>query len=333
MLRQEMKTINVTDEELRRLRCIGSGGFGTVFADNANECTIKKYHDFIKSDCHVSIPNPCLRMKKKKFKRLNKRDNMIKYTDVFVELVYQGFKFVGVKKKLYCGETLDKLGSMPLTIKKDMMSKLIRNAQELTKNKIYTLDFKANNVILTTHGEIKIIDLDDVLTKVTLLPNFYYKKKSLKKLKDTIIYYFYNNQFYFSSEVARKITSGPENNQDLQKKMSYNELQELVNSIKMERNIIILEYQDISKIDLSLLKSYMTDNELFLVLAFNGNALFRNEKAISLIETLNDAGIDVYDIFKYDDDCYESDIESYINAHESTNVHIYDDKFKVLKRK
>ena len=75
----------------------------------------------------------------------------------------------------------------------------------------------------------------------------------------------------------------------------------------------------------------MIDNELFLVLAFNGNALFRNEKAISLIETLNDAGIDVYDIFRYDDDSYESDIESYINAHESTNVHIYDDKFKVLK--
>jgi len=332
MLRQELKTINVTDEELRRLLCIGSGGFGTVFADNVNECTIKKYHDFVKSDYHVYVPNPCLRMRKKKFKRLNKRDNKIKYTDVFVELVYQGSKFVGVKKKLYCGETLDKLGSMPLTIKKDMMNKLIRNAQELTKNKIYALDFKANNVLLTTHGEIKIIDLDDIFTKVTLLPNFYYKKKSLKKLKNTIVYYFYKYQDSFSFEVRKRISNGVVNKSSLKKTRNYEQLEDFVNSIQFEGNIMIVEYANLVNIDLTVLKKYIEDNGLSLVIAFKYDVLFSDEKAITIINKLNDFGIEVYDVFKYFKD-YQQEVDNYIISHDADNIHTYDEGFKVLEKK
>lgn len=332
MTDSKLKSINVTDEELRRLRRIGSGGFGTVFADSANECTIKKYHDFVKSDCYICVPNPCLKIKKRKFKRLNRRDNRIKHSDVGLELVYQGHKFVGVKKKFYYGETLDKLENLSLSLKKEIATKLIRNAKELTEQKIYNLDYKTNNVLLTKHGEIKIIDLDDIFTKVTLLPNYFYKKKSLDKLKKTIIYYFYNNQFHFSSDVADKITGSPENNPNLQEKMTYSELQDFVDSIKMEGNIIIIKSQDVNKIDLGVLKKYIDDNNLFLVLAFSGETLFTNEKAISLIKTLNDSGIDVYDVFKYSND-YDSDVNNYIISHDSINIHTYEDEFKVLKRK
>ncbi len=325
-----LKSITITDEELKRLRFIGSGGFGSVFADENDECTIKKYHDKVKSlDYYAN--NPCLRIKRKKFKRLNRLAGKIKYTDVGLELVYNGFRFIGVKKKYYDGKTLDKLENISFDEKKIITAKLIRNAKELTSHRIYNLDYKTNNVLLTKQGEVKIIDLDDIYTRVTFFPNYFHKRKSLRKLKETIIYYFYRNQYEFSSDVAKMVTSSPENNPTLQKDMSYEELHDFVNEIQLEDNILIIKTSCINKINKQALKKYVDDNNLFVVLALDKNTLHYNEKAVVAIKTMNDCGIDVYDIFKYSDD-YSQDVENYMKSHGCINVHTYEEDFKILKK-
>ena len=64
----------------------------------------------------------------------------------------------------------------------DFIRNPLEATNKLTDQKIYPLDYKLNNVIYTSQGQVKIIDLDDQLTKVTLIKNPYYFYKSTRRL-------------------------------------------------------------------------------------------------------------------------------------------------------
>lgn len=331
-----IRKISITEEELRKLKSAGSGAFATVFADKEKMVAIKRYHEYIKGNCCSDAKNPCLNANLRKYKRLNLRDEKIKYTDTFVELVYEGFKFIGVKKKYYEGTRLDKIGSRTLTEKKTILTKLIRNAKELVFHRIYNLDYKSDNALVTNDGEVKILDLDDIWTKVTLLPNPIYESISRRKLQQTIVNIIYSYQPYLPHVISKNITSCPENNQKLLKLLSYKQLQKFVESVNFEKKIIVIDAKEIYKIDINLLKKYMAENELVLVLAVDINTLFAYEKLKDIFDYLENKDVCVYDVFKYKENYeenYEEARQSYINSHETTDLHVYEDDFKVLKKK
>lgn len=327
-----LKKVSITEEELRKLKSVGTGTYATVFADGDKKIVIKKYHEYIKNFDWSIAKNPCLNIRWRKYKRLNSRDKKIKYTDTFVELVYEESRFIGVKKKYYEGDSLNKIDSRTLTVKKKILLELIKNAKELTSHRIYNLDYKPDNLLVTNDGEVKILDLDDVWTKVTLLPNPIYERISRRKLQQTIINIIYSYQPYLLDIIEKKVTNCPENNPKLSKLLSYKQLQEFVESVNFEKKIIVINAKEIFNLDMILLKSYMTDNDLALVLAIDTCTFFAYEKLKDIFSYLDDWNICVYDVFKFQKN-YEEARQSYINSHETTDLHIYDDSFKVLKKK
>lgn len=189
---------SITDKDLKGMKCLGSGNFGTVYTDGIN--VIKVWHKFCKTEDLSLVKNPCYRMDRansRRFRRLNKKSNSLIFSDVGVEEVYLNHSYAGVKKKYYDGLTLDNLLYLSLEEKKSILLKLIRNIEELINNNIYSLDCKLDNVMVTKDGEVKIVDLDDVFTKVSTIANPFYKRKCLLGLKKTIIHFLYYNQFQF----------------------------------------------------------------------------------------------------------------------------------------
>lgn len=327
----KIKKVSITEEELSKLKNVGHGSYATVFADEEKKIAIKKYYTYVNNLWEFGR-NPCLDIKERYYKRLNTRDKRIKYTDTFVELVYKGCRFIGVKKKYYEGISLDKIGSRTLTEKKEILTKLIRNAEELAFHKIYNLDYRSNNVLVTNDGEVKILDLDDVWTKVTLLPNPIYERKSRWKLQQTIINVIYDYQSFILSYMTKKITSSPKNNPRLQKQLSYKQLQDLVESVNFEKKIIIINEKEIYNLNINLLKNYMTDNDLVLVLAINTETSYWGDRLKDIFSYLDNQNICVYDVFEFKEN-YEEARQNYINSHETTDLHVYEDDFKVLKKK
>lgn len=249
-----------------------------------------------------------------------------------MELVYQNLKFIGVKKKFYEGSTLDNLYGLPLSTKKDISTKLIRNVEELNNNRIYNFDYKEDNVLLTVDGEVKIIDLNDIATIATLFPNRFYRKKSLQKLRNTILEYLYYNLTNFSDDIKSMVANYPRNTPILQDKFSCDDLNKFVNSIRMEKNIIIIRDNFIKKLDLTMLRNYLHDNGLFLVIAFDKNTLFSDEKIIDLIKYLDKYGIDVYDIFKYSDN-YDVVVNDYTLSHDCSDTYTDGNSLKIFLKK
>jgi len=183
--------LNITSEEINSLERIGSGSFGTVyFKDNK---AYKIYHEMIKIDSYIIEKNPSLKLREIKIKRLLERSKKLKYTDLIEDIIYVDGKFGGIVMPYYDGETLLNTKDKPLKEKIDISKKLVRNAKELTKHRIYSLDYSLRNIMLVDN-EVKIIDLDDYNTEVTMLPSLAHKRSVVLSLDDTIKSYF-NDSF------------------------------------------------------------------------------------------------------------------------------------------
>jgi len=328
--------ISISNEELKQMKILGSGVYGAVrLAPNQGK-VIKRYHEYIKGYAGESLRNPCLSPKRRKFRRLNSRNKYLSYSDTEVELVYdENGTYIGVLKKFYDGETLDKMVHLPLSLKKDAYFQLIRNSKELMKARIYNLDYKNDNVIYTMNGNVKIIDLDDGWTRATIIPNYLYKIFCLNKIRRMILELFYYNQMNFPQSITSDLVNSFSKDEN-KVGLSFRGLNKLVRNIEMEENIIIVKNKDIKEIDISLLKKYIVENKLYLVIAFSVheekcyNDLYGGLK--SNIIHLKNNGIDLYDIFKYHTN-YNDSLEEYITSHDSKNVYTYENEGFVYKKK
>ncbi len=328
----ELRKITIDVRDLHNLKNVGKGTYGTVFADLENEIAIKQYNEYIKGEFGGHSRNPCLIVRRRKFKRLNARNEKLKYTDTSVELVYDGFRFIGVKKKYYKGSAFDKVDGKSLSTKKELLRKLIRNSKELYQNRIYNLDCRVENVLVTDDDEVKILDLDDIFTKVTLLPNLIYRLICLKKLQEVIIDFMYDNQMYFSSSFNQRLVNKPTENKRLSSCPSYSKLQRLVDSIKFEGNIVIVKAEEIENIDIKILRNYLEENGLSLVLAVDRKIRYYYDFLEEKFSYLEKNNIPIYDIFRCGDN-YDEAVNNYISSHDCYNTHVYEDGFKVFRKK
>lgn len=326
----------ITKEDLEKLRYIGSGAFGAVYTDE--DITIKKYHSLVKTDLGNLVRNPCLKLQKRKFHRLNERDKKIQYTDTAVDEVYIDGEFSGVKKKYYDGQVLQKFGSCPLTVKKQYLRELVRNAKELSKNKIYYFDYKANNVIVTRQGQIKIIDLDDSYTKATLFQNLHYRGVSLRKLRDMAVDFLYDHQLDFPESVIDKIENNPKKDMKDVWTISYEKLDTYIRDFKVEDRILVLDMANVKELDLNFIKEMIDKNQLVVVLGCRRKITrfdYNSDLVKECIDYLKAHGIAVYDLFLIEEkETLEEKLEDYIVAHETDEVFSYDsDKKELQKRK
>lgn len=327
-----IRKIDIPFFEFNNLKFIGKGSVADVYKANNEESVIKKYHEKLITGNDYYCNNPCIRPNKIKFRRLNKKNELIKYTDLDVALVYCDGKFIGVLKKLYEGKTLCENFGIPLKLKKYILFDLVRNTYELAKNNIYSLDIKTNNVIFTINNEVKIIDLDDLYTRVTLLPHYLLNQKVVKNLQDTILDFMYYNLLNIPYSIVEKISNTPKEIEKREHENPYDSLLRLIGFIEMEGNVIIVKLSYLINIDLVILKKYMEENGLSLVISYDKRERLSEENFDIISNKFKDIGIEIYDIFNYEED-YEQEFNNYIISHDCFNVHTYEEKFKVFEKR
>jgi len=196
--------INITREELNKLERIGAGNFGTIYLKENK--AYKIYHEMVKTEYHTLHKNPSLKYRKHKLNRLIKLDKKLTLTDLVQDVIFVDGKFGGVVMPYYDGDTLIKTKEDPLKNKIEIAKKLIESSKELTEHHIYPMDYKLNNIMLVS-GEIKLIDLDDFFTKITLLPHPSLKRETIFGLDETIKAYFYDSNFFPLKNDLRKYFS------------------------------------------------------------------------------------------------------------------------------
>ena len=181
--------INISNEEIEKMDRIGSGNFGTTYLYKNK--TYKIYHSHVKATNELfnikeMIKNPSLKYDYIKYNYLKHINAKLEYTDLIDDVLYIDGKFSGIIMPYYSGDTFYDRKNDPIEKKVAMTRQLLLNAKELTNNRIYPLDYKLDNMMINGK-EIKIIDLDDVKTKVL---NPVYKDQSIEVLDKSIKNFF-----------------------------------------------------------------------------------------------------------------------------------------------
>ena len=321
--------IEMTNDEIKNLKYIAAGTFGTVYLKD--NLAIKIYREYIRDDFREMQPNPCLRIRKGKFARLNKRNDKLLYSDTQLDELYIDGEFRGVVKKYYEGEIFETLKLKPIDFKKEKSLELIRNVRELNRHLIYCLDCKEDNIIVTDLGEVKLIDLDDCLTLVPFLPNPLWKKLCFSKTKKAITNIFYDNLLDFDDTISSHV-SNYANQETLRKSKNYSMLKKNINSIRSVHDILFIKLIDILDVDLIFLKNFLDNNSINLVIAINNSdVLFKRQFILDIFDYLETHDISIYDIFSFTNN-YEEKINEYIISHDSRNNLLFQDN-KILEKK
>lgn len=175
------------DDDLNLFK-IGDGTFGSVYQIDS-KIAYKIYRDRVDCGRGLFFPNPVFNLPMKRFLRLKKRCEKLKYTESIQDFISIDGKFGGIVIPYYEGETLDYYTNSSFSVKRDLSYQLIRNHKELIHHFIFPRDYKLNN-IMVSNGEIKILDLDDTFTICPLFPSSTYKKESNLSLSKFFIDFF-----------------------------------------------------------------------------------------------------------------------------------------------
>jgi len=243
-------------DEIYKGHILGRGSFGTVY--KFQNKAIKKYHRLGKQ-------------KLLKFKLMKARKPKIKYTFLVEDLLYIDGQFSGVVYPYIEGENLYKIvRDLNAFEKSDLANQIIRNAKELTNNAIYPTDYRLPNIILDIDGNIRIIDLDDKYTYVTLFPSPLLLGDSLISLKNLLIHFLESDSF----DVYRPHINGLEKYteaQRLSKKLvlSYKPLQQYVDNRLKPITIIFINIDSANifyEINLELVDKIVANTNCKIVL-------------------------------------------------------------------
>lgn len=277
--------IKIDRSELKDLEYIGSGTFGTVYKKD-DKTAYKIYHITVKDSIRgIGVYNPCFTLSKVHYSALLSRSKKLKYSGGIKDFIYVDGMFGGVKIPYYEGTTLDKLLDKPLKLKIELSNQIIRNCKELTGKLIYPTDYKLNNIVLC-NDEIKLIDLDDKRTQVSLTPNPIIRSYSINALGETIqtLLKMYNHH-PIPLKVAKKITR----NKSFYS-FRYNKIEEYLNNMKKEKNIIFINKES----DIQKLKELINNNDFKIVYIINDKCL-EEEPYLELINKFKLNNIELYD--------------------------------------
>lgn len=317
--------MNISQEEFDKLEYINKGAFGYVF--KKNNIALKRYRNNVKLRYGEYPVNPCLKFKRTRLNRLKKRAQNIEHTDLIFDYLYINGDFAGVCTVYYDGPILANTINYSFNKKKTFGKEIVRNAMELTNQKIYPLDYKCDNVMLDKDEKVKIIDLDDILTKVTIFPNRILLKRSLESLKRMLIIYFHSNQLDVPNDLLAKLTNNPRKFDYLSNKnLSYKSLEKLIDYEGIANNFLFLDSEDFIKINLKELGAFIKEQELKLVLLFNKRDLANSEIKKHVITRIKNNELPIYDAIYYRDLEKEDKIDEYINCNNTINCYGYQKK-------
>lgn len=303
--------INMTEEQFHQLNYISHGGFGCTY--HYKNILFKKYHEFVKTNYHTLMYNPCLKRSKFKFALMKKKNEQLKYTDLIIDTFSIDHKFSGVCYPYYDGTTMfEKKSIHSFNKKKKIILQLVRNAKELTDHKIYPQDYKLNNIMVIGENQtVKIIDLDDILTKFSHLPNKKYFNNSLYALKGTI------NSFLETSRVNQNfnylLERYNENKHYYQNNsVNYSDILNYISWHDQKRNFLFIDFIDINQNNISILKKLIEKYQVKVVINLKQAQLFSSEieKKFSL---LSENHIPIFDTFELENNSYEQDVPNYLN--------------------
>ena len=193
--------IHISEKDLDSYRNISCGKFGYVYQVD-DDTAYKIYIPTLYTSWGGEYKNPALKFSKKKFERLIKAGKTLQYTDVLNDIIFIDNKFAGISLPYYDGGVITSIVNKSYDKKVNVSKQLVRNAKELNDHFIYPMDYKLNNIMLED-GNVKIIDLDDPLTKVDGFSHKNHLKKSTIILGDTIYTIF--NEFH-AKPYTRAIT-------------------------------------------------------------------------------------------------------------------------------
>lgn len=301
-------------KEITNLEDIDLGTYGAVY--KKGDSAIKLYHNTI-----CCYRNPCLKFKKKKFWLLRRRNQLIKYTHLIDDVVFVKDKFVGVTYPFIEGNILDDFIGKKFSIKKEICYQLIRNAKELTDYHIYPLDYKLNNILYDQDGNVQIIDLDDIWTKVTTVNHPTYLYRSLYSLRRAIINFSENSQVYnyfdyFSDQIGLDIHQyGVEFKN--KKLLSYQLLREYVH-LKYQKFCPVFvdctNFEHISDIRFEVLVRLQEYASAKIILVF-GDEIAKDQNFCKEMVTLYKSHfVDIYDLLVVKKENVLKNIENYIHT-------------------
>ncbi len=174
----------IKTDVIKNLDIVATGAYGAVYQIGDDMYKIY-FHPQAKPYREKLFPRLSW---ERRIKRLMHRRLQISHTDLIHDVINIDHKFSGVIGTFYSGTRLLNVKSqVPFTIKKEICYTLIQNIKELTDHHIYPLDCSLCNIIYTDQGEVKVIDLDDETTIVTLFKKPFYERQSAYALKRTIM--------------------------------------------------------------------------------------------------------------------------------------------------
>jgi hypothetical protein len=287
--------ITLTQTNINALEHITHGKFGHIYQDGtyAYKIYIPKIHTE-----YGTVNNPCLSSSKRKVHRIISRAKQVRYTDLNYEEIYLDRRFGGVRYKYLEGTTLSRIYiGLPYLIKRDISLKLIRNNAELLSNNIYPLDYKLNNIICSEDYEPHIIDLDDVLTKVTLLPSRRYHNEAMFGLKQTIMTFFNDANINLLSTRQREMLDSYQTYNPLYQKYKTpsSDISEYLVSKEEEREYLFIPIEE-ALAHIFMIKKFQDEKGTKLVLLINKYDYTQEEKQYEILKELKNMGIRIYDI-------------------------------------
>ena len=176
--------IKISKIDLDQLQLIGNGRFGLVYQKDENT-VYKIYRSSMYDVRGIATDNPALSSISRRLKRLMQKGKDLCYTDVPIDFIKVDGNLCGLVLPFYKDGNLTFYMNRSFNEKMDIAEQLLRNSKELTDHHIYPSDYKLNNILMDG-DEVRISDLDDVLTHVCHFPNPIYLTQSIFALQDTI---------------------------------------------------------------------------------------------------------------------------------------------------
>ncbi len=304
---------------IKDLEIIGSGTFGKVYKDG--DKIYKLYKEEVKGDFYQMHSNPSLNngpITRYKLNRLKRINGKMKNCNLAYDSIYIDGKFSGVVADYFEGENLLKVkDELTFDEKVKVSRKIIKAMKELQRNGIYPLDIHLNNIMVGEGLDVRLIDLDDHLTKVRLVGNPLIRRHSIRKLKYTIEDLFDVDRFYFycNNELKKYGLS----NDQFHTKTTFRGIDEFLKYKEKKKQVLFISQNtDIKKIN--------KFGKRRIVLAYEEGD---SESVEALILSLYEQGITLDEIFP------KRFKEAYINDNNITDYYdISDDstRYVLLKK-